>query len=273
MIRLRLLRVGSCSAPARLARPGARGRARFPALIAVISHPERGEILFDTGYGRSFFVATDPFPERIYRWLTPVSLPEEEALPQQLARLGVTPDLVILSHLHADHVAGLFDLERVPQVVTSGAALDHLAALGRIGALRAGCPKGLRDRLLAAGIARIEARAQAALPECLHGLAATGHDLLGDGSILTVDLPGHGTGQFGLFLPRTPHGPVLLGADAAWSIEALRRNHPPPRAVLAQLGDAAAYLRSFAALHDLHRARPDIALLFSHCPEAETWVR
>lgn len=267
-----VLRIGWCAARARGARrDGGWQMQQFPALAFLLRHPVHGATLFDTGYGRSFFAATNPIPERLYRALTPVSLPEAEFLPARLRALGVpTLDRIVLSHLHADHVAGLFDLPDKPPVLCSDAALAHLRDLGRLSALQAGCPQALRKALLALDSEPIEASRPVALPEPLAAFG-TGYDLFGDGAALTVPLPGHGHAQFGLWLPQTNGGPVLLAADGCWSLQALRDRMPPPSGTLAMLGDAEAYLRSFEALCNLHRDHPHITILPSHCPEAMVW--
>ncbi len=140
--------VGYCRGPLAMTQRGAPWRiARFPAGIAVLRHPQRGTILFDTGYGALFEQATKPFPERIYRWLTPVTFNPDDSLPKQLEKYGfASPDLVFLSHLHADHVAGLFDLAKIPQLITSHAAIEKLQP-GRLATLKAGCPAMIRDKL------------------------------------------------------------------------------------------------------------------------------
>jgi glyoxylase-like metal-dependent hydrolase (beta-lactamase superfamily II) len=111
---IHLLEVGHCRHPEWITqRGGAWGPCRFPALVVLILHPDAGAILYDTGYAERFESATTPFPERFYRWLTPVTLPPEQHLGAQLQRYGVRlTDVkrVIISHLHADHVAGLRDL-------------------------------------------------------------------------------------------------------------------------------------------------------------------
>ena len=66
--------------------------ARFPAGCALIVHREHGPVLFDTGYAGRFVAATDPFPARLYRWLTPVSLPAGCSAVEQLAALGIAAD-------------------------------------------------------------------------------------------------------------------------------------------------------------------------------------
>lgn len=267
-LRVDLITVGSCRAPEALALQGASWRAaRFPAGAALISHPAQGTILFDSGYGSAFFAATRRFPERLYQMLTPACLPADQTLPAHLARLGLdAPAMVVLSHLHADHAAGLFDLAPLPaRAVTSARALAGLQA-GRMASLRAGCPKDLRDRLRGLTFERIESFAPRALEDFGLGAFGSGHDLFGDGSALSVDLPGHGIGQFGLLLPKTTEGPQFLIADAAWSLRALAENRPPPLSTLQRLGDGAAYMQTFARLRALHRTWPALRLIAAHCP-------
>lgn len=269
LLTLDLLHMGHCIAPMAMTAQGAPWRlGRFPAGAALIRHPRHGTLLFDTGYGQSFFDATRTLPERFYRWLTPVRLPETQSLTRQLQRHGVTaPDKVILSHLHADHVAGLFDLPQpLPAIITSAQAKAGLDA-GRIASLKAGCPLLLRDGLRRQPMELIEDHPLITLQADELGAFRTGRDLLGDGSMLAVPLPGHGQGQFGLYLPDLTDGPAFLIADAAWSLAALRDNRPPPRTTLKRLGDAAAYLDTFSKLCALHHLRPTLRLIASHCAE------
>jgi glyoxylase-like metal-dependent hydrolase (beta-lactamase superfamily II) len=70
-------------------------------------------MLFDTGYSYRFFDETRKFPNRFYRWMTPVTLHEEDLVVNQLATFNLqTKDIthVFISHFHADHIASLSDL-------------------------------------------------------------------------------------------------------------------------------------------------------------------
>lgn len=257
MLRVTTLKIGECRAPGWGAGMGGFTTLRFPALATLIE-TEDFTILVDTGYGSAFFAATDGFPARIYRWLTPVTLPQSETLLRQLPRM---PDLVMLTHMHGDHVSGLMDLPAEIPVTASAMSIAHLRGLTDHGAIMAACPPLLRDGVLTRKPAPIEARTRAAtgLPEFPQG-----YDLLGDGRLLAVDLPGHGVGQMGLWIPEINR---FLIADAAYGRAALRRGRLPPRPVLARLGDAHAYRQTFTALQNLMRRRPDIIFDPSHCRE------
>lgn len=226
---LTVLRVGHCTHPECMAlRGGAWRSGRFPALVGLIRHPSAGAILFDTGYSPHFFAATARLPERLYRWTTPVVLPDEECLQTQLARFGIAMHevrFVFASHLHADHVAGLRDLPRAT-IWHGDAALRFARDSGRIARLR----RAVLDALLPEDFERrgraIETSTRCTLPHAWRELG-DGHDLLGDGSLYAVPLPGHARGQYGLLLRHEDDRELLLAGDATWRICADRRAQAP----------------------------------------------
>ncbi|MFN6077221.1 MAG: MBL fold metallo-hydrolase, partial [Fluviicola sp.] len=90
-----------------------KGKTVFPAFCALIQHPELGNIVFDTGYSEHFFNATKNFPNRIYRWVAPVTFTKGDSAKDQLeSKMGISGeyiDYVIVSHFHGDHIGGLKD--------------------------------------------------------------------------------------------------------------------------------------------------------------------
>ena len=174
----------------------------------------------------------------------------------------------MLAHLHGDHLGGLRDCPGVPVWCARG-ALDDLRRRNRLSALRI----GLLPRLLGSGFEQrcqwIEQAPALPLPSAFAAFG-TGHDLLGDGSLLAVALPGHAEGHYGLLF-RDAVGWVFLIADAAWSLPALRDGVPPPLLTTAGLGDSDAYRRTFAALHALARqAEGTLRIVPSHCTQWQT---
>ncbi|WP_288456037.1 MBL fold metallo-hydrolase [uncultured Sphingomonas sp.] len=267
-VSVRAFRVGHCRHPQAMTIRGGRwAPVDFPALAFLIRHPDEGAILFDTGYDPAFLAATRPFPERLYRWATPPHLAPGEALADQLAAHGIAADDVrhlILSHFHADHMAGT---HRFPRA-TLHAARAGWAALhrgSRFTAVRGGMLRALAPPGMEARMRWFEDAPATALPDDAAPFADA-RDLLGDGSLLMVPLPGHCPGHWGLFV-REDAGWHFLVADAAWSSAAIRTDTPPPLLTARLLGDAAAGRATLHKLHLLHRRNPDVRLTPSHCAE------
>lgn len=267
-----ILRAGACAHPAVMTRRDA-GLAPlvFPALAALIVHPDEGAILFDTGYDPAFFAATQPFPERLYRWVTPVTLEPGEAVADQLPRFGLAPDdirAVVVSHFHGDHVAGLSRFPKA-RIFCARAGLAQVQRRGRFSRVRQGVLAALAPADIDARAVFFEDRPPVALGPDLAPFE-TGADLLGDGALLAVQLPGHCPGHWGLLVRQTDGRTRFLIADAAWSSAAVRDDVPPPRVTTALLGETGPYRQTLNALHRLWVRNPEVILTPSHCGEVET---
>lgn len=246
-----------------------RGAAHTPmacrSLAALISHPRHGLILFDTGYAPRMLAETSRLPWRLYRLATPLRIRAEQAAVCQLARLGIAPgDIgrVIISHFHADHIAGLRDFPRAP-IIASAEAIAGVAGLRGLAALRLALIPALLPADLAERAVALPAFGGPPLPH----LGPT-HDLFGDGSLLLVRLPGHARGQIGA-LVQAGAGPVLLAADGAWTSQSIREQRPPARLTRLFTDDARAVTTTLAALRDFAAARPEVRIVPTHCPEID----
>jgi glyoxylase-like metal-dependent hydrolase (beta-lactamase superfamily II) len=264
-----LLEVGRCRHLEAVALSGGRFKiVDFPALVVLIKHPSRGPILFDTGYADHFLEETQSFPERLYRLTTPPILPPEERLENQLRRHGVSPDdveLVLVSHLHADHVAGLRDLPRARFLLLRKEfeAFRHLRGFAAV-------RRGFLPRLLPDGFEQRSSFAEDLPPAELGPAWAPferGYDLLGDGSLIGLPLPGHTPGQLGVLLRAGDGRPLLLAADACWSARAWREQRPPAFLARLLMSDWSDYLRQLAALKYLAVRQPELHILPSHCQQ------
>lgn len=268
-VEVRLIRAGHCVHPQRATiRDGSLRPAIFPALSILIVHPHEGPILFDTGYDPAFFAATRPFPERFYRWLTPATLPPGADVASQLRRFGFDPGDVrhlVLSHFHADHIAGTHAFPNAA-IHCARAGLDAACSSGRVKALLGGVLPALLPADIAVRARFFEDAPRVALPGALQPFAE-GADILGDGSLLAVELPGHCPGHWGMVVADSLHGEHFLVADAAWSSDAIRRNMPPPRLTSSLLGHAGRVEQTLAKLHTLWQRNPTIRLTPAHCPE------
>lgn len=263
---LRIVTTGACRHPERVTIVGGSWRpAIFPALVALIAHPDEGLVLFDTGYDPAFIDATRPFPERIYRWITPPEI--ATPIADRLIAEGTDPrDVrhIVLSHFHGDHASGL---ARFPNATIhcARAGLEAVWDRGRLRALAAGTPTRLLPPELPRRCAFFEDDPVVALPNALLPFTSAS-DVFGDGSVLAVPLPGHCPGHWGVVV-REARGFHFLVADAAWSSRAIREHRPPPRVTAALLGDAPAGRDTLARLHALRTRNGDIVLTPSHCSE------
>jgi glyoxylase-like metal-dependent hydrolase (beta-lactamase superfamily II) len=275
---------------------------RFPAGFACIEHPKFGLILFDTGYSQRFAAETAYYPAALYRWLTPVFFREQDSALAQLQRMGYRAEdvsIIVISHFHGDHIAGLRDFPHA-QFIYAAEAYEKVRRLRGLAAVKAGyLPRLLPDdfearsrpllyngQLLSEvplpkhhrspnGAASSLSRPQLTLSNVPSHLLlpdgcpfTAGFDILGDGSLLAVDLPGHADGQIGLFIS-TEQQDYLLCADAAWSSRAIHCNLPPHLLAGLIMSNRAAYKETFAKLIELDRRFPSVRIVPSHCFEAQ----
>lgn len=259
-VTIRIRSSGHCFASGHhVIKGAARTPVRFEAIWAELIHPEHGTILFDSGYTSRFLDATKRFPKRIYALLTKVSiLPEEEAYRQ------VDPSMVthfICSHIHADHVGGLRDFPDA----TCWASEECLQQVDELPDWRS-WTRGVLKELFTDGW-RQSCKTFESRPTVDHPELGKGFDLLGDGSIVLIPLPGHAKGQYGA-LVRTDQGPVFLVADAFWDIRAVTEGKVPNPIVRVFFDDMDAYAQSLQRIRNFHAKHPKVPLIATHCPEA-----
>lgn len=268
-VSMEYLRVGQCRhLECIAARGGDWKMIEFPSLCGLIKHPDHGCILFDTGYADHFHERTQSFPENLYRLALPVSLPHEQKLLSQLKARGVSPEdisLVIVSHYHGDHIAGLRDFPNARFIASREDSDDIAQLLGKPfratlqGKLPTLLPEDYFQRL-----DYVERFSFSKLPQWMKPFDE-GFDLLGDGSLIAIRLPGHSAGQIGLFIPDADGRPVFLVADACWSLEACQQARLPSVLAGLAISDNTAYAKTFNSIGVLASREEAIAVLPSHC--------
>ncbi|MFC4373957.1 MBL fold metallo-hydrolase [Nocardia halotolerans] len=178
----------------------------------------------------------------------PVRGLNEVLAPHDLS--GADIDFVLPTHLHWDHVAGLYELPgwvpiRVPGVEYRWAMAGPHAPVG----VARGPLRGREFDLY-----ELDGPPVLTFPRS--------HDLFGDGSVLLVDLAGHTPGSVGVLLAVDDGTRVLLAGDAVWStgqIDLIRETAPMPGELFD--ADRAA---AFATVHRLHALPDDIEVIPGH---------
>ena len=262
---VKLFTTGYTPQPYFLAERG-RGRNKTPfhATCALIHHPLHGMFLFDTGYSPRFAEATRSFPYNIYGLLSPIVHSPSLTIRSQLAEQGVTPEQirgVIISHFHADHVAGLRDFEHSDLIASQQAWSDVEGRRG-ISALRRGILPSLLPSDFEARFRPIDHFHDPGIGPFEHC-----HDLFGDGSVRIIPIPGHACGQIGALVQTGPGKRVFLAADATWTLGSLRANRLPHWLTYSFIDSIPDLKMSLDQLHVFSELYPSIEIIPTHCPE------
>ena len=266
-MKIAILHAGYCTAPEHIAiQGGMRRNIHFPAMFALILHPRFGPMLFDTGYSYRFFEETRSFPNRLYRWMTPVRLREEDLAINQLSTFNLQPrDIshIFISHFHADHIAALADFD-CARFVYLPHAYENVRFTRGPGAVSKAFLPGLIPGDFDERAAPVDISRPIHLPN-EYAPFMKGYDLLGDRTVLGVELPGHAVGQMGLFVRDENDKLLFFVADAAWLKQAIVENRPPHRIANLLFADGKKYRDTLGDLHRFHSQHPDVQIIPSHC--------
>ena len=226
---------------------GREGPVDLPVHVGVIRHPEHGVTLVDAGLGAQNRSGAHPaFPFSLFK----LHIPEGATAVEQL---GAIPDRVLLTHIHYDHVGGLFDMPGTEVWLTEA---DWQAGTTE----RAGFPA----RALSAVVRFHPVALDAPGTDLVLGRPAM--DVLGDGTIWYLSLPGHTAGSAAV-LVRAEGDPWLFVGDTAWvdaHLEDARRPWLTTRLIDASPRDLR---ESLDWARTLKRSCPELRIITGHQPD------
>lgn len=264
-IKLYLNNAGYCVAKKSHSIKGAEKKPiHFNALFGLIEHPEKGWILYDTGYADRFFEATRSYPHKIYANITKVVLKPEEEVQAQLMAFGIEPEdiqHIILTHFHADHVAGLKDFKNAT-IYCSKKAFLHAKNSSHFW----GFSKGILKDLMPADIENRVQFVEEIGTTQTDDIFGERIDLFNDDSILVYYLPGHAVGQIGILLETTKQQYFLI-ADACWNQVAYKDLKLPHPIVRTFFSSWKSYKDIVQKLHEYHKKHPEVTIIPTHCNE------
>jgi N-acyl homoserine lactone hydrolase len=237
-----------------------RWTAPRPINVYVIEH-EQGLVLFDTGQDRDSLTDPHYFPKgltgHLYSRLARFSIQPGETLTERLRSIGYEPGqvrLVVLSHLHQDHIGGLAELGNAEILVSA----REWAELGT------GCPevKGLLERHIKLPGVRWTPVSFAPVDDPSIAPFVASHDLFGDGSLLLLPTPGHTPGSLSMLLRQEGMAPMLFVGDLTYDLDKLNAGRVPG------VGERRGLLESTGAVNALKDLYPDLVVLAAHDPAA-----
>lgn len=240
-------------------RGGSLRRVDLRVRCGLIPHPVLGPVLIDAGYGPRMYEGPRGLALRVYAALLGPELQPLESPLALLADHGFLPEdvkLAIVTHLHADHISYLCDLPNA-RFITDGQVAGHLrhAVFGELlpedFAARCNPLRGFQQRDLPFGLGQ-------------------GFDVLGDGSVLGVPLPGHAPGHFGLCFPGDV--PLLYAVDTQWMRAAILEDRAPGLPLAAITADRAAGADSAAFVRRFAEAGGEIMTCHDPAPTRYDWT-
>lgn len=168
-----------------------------PVLAHWVYHEDKGDFILDTGLDVSYF--DDPRGGLEGTSVDEFKQDKNENIAYHISKHGLNLKMVFLSHLHADHAAGVRELPKNISYVIAKGEYDEYH------------PEIHGDFLEGLGeLCEIDFSQATLMP--ILGLSV---DLLGDGSLWAILTPGH-TPYHTSFLVNGTEGPILLTMDAAF---------------------------------------------------------
>jgi len=270
-IKLSFYASGYCEAHARIVNPiHGKEKTKFYAVWALIQIPDIGNVLFDTGYSDEFNTASRSFPNRFYRWATPVKLNENHSAKNILKKQGIDSrdiNYVIISHFHADHISALVDFPNA-KFICSESAYRQAQKLSGVKAVS----KGILHKLIPADFGeRVEFIEEIADNKSVNNYAITEFSLFGLKNLKLLLLPGHAEGMLGFHFTNSEKN-ILFATDASWNYNCYREGILPSKVVKLFFDSWSEFLITNEKLKSMEKAEDGITILFTHCPNTLKFI-
>lgn len=265
-ISLQFFASGYCEAHANVVNPvSGKGKAKFYAVWALLFIPKIGYVMFDTGYNSEFHRATEAFPDRLYRWITPTVVKESETAKSILAAKGIAADdiqYIIISHFHGDHISALKDFPQAKFLCTEESLAQAKSVKG-FQAVSKGILTGLFPKDFWERVETVEAISDR-ITTSSEGIKE--YYLFQNQHFKLTYLPGHAKGMLG-FIFDTDDTKIFYGTDAAWSYETYSKGILPRPIVKLFFDSWQDFIETQNKIRAFEKNHPAFEVLFTHCPK------
>ncbi len=255
----------SVRAPERLLLKGGRWRMiDLKVRYGFLDHQILGPVLIDTGYGPRVTSGNErSFALKAYAAALRPRLIAGNCVLPFLHSKGIQPDdvrTIIITHFHADHVSALWDFPNA-QFLLSRKVWESFIQSGKIANFR----HGMFGELIPANFVERMTIFETLPVVQLGEPFGCGHDVLRDGSVLSIDMPGHAAGHCGLLFTEGPR-PLLYATDVQWLPRTITENRAPGFPATWVYDDAKAAISSAAKVRAFAASGSDF--LLCHQPQS-----
>ncbi len=262
-IKIALYTSGFCEAHEKVVNPKkGLNKLRFYAVWALIHVPDLGYMMFDTGYSNHFETATRSFPEILYKFATPVQLKHQEKAIVILSKKGIHHSeikYIIISHFHADHIAGLKDFPEAKLICTKAAfyQTQNLKGLSAVS-------KGIIHKLIPNDIKERIVFIEDISSQTTNEFGITEYTWTQIPNFKLLLLPGHAKGMLGFY---DKGSNLLFATDAAWDKDCFNKGIMPLQVVRIFIDSWFDLKDTMEKLSRMKHANPDMKIVFTHCPK------
>lgn len=241
---------------------------KFPSMFSVMIHEKHGVILFDTGYSEEMYNASNKFPLNIYTKLIPVFCNKEDTAIEKLRKLGIDKEevkYIIISHFHADHMAGIKDFPKAKYIYMKN-GYDNVKELKGFKALKHGFLKELLPNDFESRSIQLDLKDNSLIIREMKFFNMY-IDFFGDNSLKLISMEGHYRGHLGALCSDKDNQEYLFIADSCWLSKSYKEKIFPSNITMLLMDNTYDYISNLEKINMFYKENKNVNIIPSHCNE------